>query len=64
MRGINAAVVGLLAAALYDPLWVTSIRSSTDFGLALVALVLLVAWKASPLLVVILGAAAGAWLGA
>jgi chromate transporter len=64
MRGINAAVVGLLAAALYDPLWVTSIRSSTDFGLALVALVLLVAWKAPPLLVVILGAAAGAWLGA
>jgi chromate transporter len=64
MAGINAAVVGLLGAALYDPLWVTSIRGSADFGLALVGFVLLVAWKAPPILVVGLGALAGAWLGA
>jgi chromate transporter len=64
MRGINAAVVGLLGAALYDPLWVTSIRSSADLGLALVGFVLLVLWKAPPLLVVCLGAIAGALRGA
>ncbi|MDE0384822.1 MAG: chromate transporter, partial [Defluviicoccus sp.] len=57
--GINAAVVGLLLAALYDPVWTEGVRSAGDFILALAAFVLLAAWKAPPWLVVLLGAAAG-----
>jgi chromate transporter len=59
MRGINAAVVGLLGAALYNPLWISSVKSSADFAIALTGFILLVAWRTSPLLVVILGALAG-----
>jgi chromate transporter len=59
MRGINAAVVGLLGAALYTPLWTSSIKSSGDFAVALVGFVLLTAWRAPPLVVVILGALGG-----
>jgi chromate transporter len=59
MRGINAAVVGLLAAALYNPLWTSSVKSILDFDIALAGFVLLVAWRASPWLVVILGALCG-----
>ena len=59
MRGVNAAVVGLLGAALYDPLWISSIKSSGDFALALVGFVLLTVWRVPPLLVVVLGALGG-----
>lgn len=59
MRGINAAVVGLLGAALYNPLWISSVRSSGDFALALVGFVLLIAWRTPPLIVVIVGALGG-----
>jgi chromate transporter len=58
-RGINAAVVGLLAAALYNPVWVSAVQSSADFAVAAAAFVLLVIWRAPPLLVVLLLAAAG-----
>jgi chromate transporter len=61
MRGVNAAVVGLLGATLYSPLWTTSVESSGDVALVLAGFILLVAWRAPPLLVVILGAAAGIW---
>jgi chromate transporter len=59
MRGINAAVVGLLGAALYNPVWTSSVRTSGDLGVALVGYVLLTVWRAPPLLVVIIGALAG-----
>lgn len=59
MRGINAAVVGLLGAALYNPLWTSSVKSSGDFALALVGFVLLTMWRAPPLLVVAIGALGG-----
>ena len=59
MLGINASVVGLLLAALYDPVWTSGIRSGTDFALALAAFVLLASWKLPPWLVVILGALGG-----
>jgi chromate transporter len=59
MRGVNAAVVGLLGAALYSLLWVNSVRSPGDFALALTGFVLLIVWRAPPLLVVILGALGG-----
>lgn len=59
MRGVNAAVVGVLGAALYDPVWTTTVHSPRDFGVALVGFVLLVAWRAPPLVVVAFSAAAG-----
>jgi chromate transporter len=59
LAGINAAVVGLLLAALYDPVWTTTIHSSADFALAAVALLLLALWKAPPWLVVLLGGLGG-----
>jgi chromate transporter len=62
MRGINAAVVGLLGAALYNPLWITSVKTPGDFAVALVGFVLLMARRAPPLLVVIIGAIGGAAL--
>jgi chromate transporter len=60
MRGVNAAVVGVLGAAFYDPVWTSSVHSSRDFGIALVGFVLLVAWRTPPLVVVAFSAAAGA----
>jgi chromate transporter len=56
MRGVNAAVVGLLGAALYSPVWTSSIRSPGDFGIALVGFVLLTVWRAPPLVVVAVSA--------
>lgn len=61
MTGINAAVVGLLLFAFYQPVWTSAIRSPADFVLATAAFLLLMFWKAPPWLVVILCAlAAGA----
>ena len=53
LTGVNAAVVGLLLAALYQPVWTSVIRVPLDFGLALVALVALMFWKLPPWLVVL-----------
>ena len=61
LSGINASVVGLLLAALYQPVWTSAILSAQDFGLALVAFVALMFWKLPPWLVVIGGGVAG-WL--
>ena len=59
LRGINAAVVGLLLAALYQPVWTSAIHGPADVGLALAAFGLLAFWKAPAWLVVVLAAAAG-----
>jgi chromate transporter len=59
MRGVNAAVVGILGGALYNPLWITSVKTPGDFGVALIGLIVLAIWRAPPILVVILGALAG-----
>jgi chromate transporter len=61
-RGINAAVVGLLGAALYHPLWTTSVQSTGDAALALAALALLSVWRTPPVIVVLLSALAGSAL--
>jgi chromate transporter len=63
-RGINAAVVGLLGAALYSPLWISSVGTPADLCIVLIGFVLLVAWRASPLLVVAVGALGGILLTA
>jgi chromate transporter len=62
MRGINAAVVGLLAAALYSPVWTSSVATARDASVAVVGFVMLTAWRAPPVLVVAAGAAAGVML--
>jgi len=59
LSGINAAVVGLLLAALYQPVWTSAVHGPKDFGLALIALVALMFWKLPPWLVVIGCALAG-----
>ena len=59
MRGVNAAVVGLLAAALYTPVWTSSVKTTADLGVAILGFVALTVWRASALWVVILGALAG-----
>lgn len=61
LMGINAAVVGLLLAALYDPVWTSAIHTPRDFALALLALTALTFWKLPPWAVVV-GASVAAWL--
>lgn len=56
LKGINAAVVGLLLAALYTPVWTSAIFAPADFALGLVAFVLLAFWRVPPWIVVVLGA--------
>jgi len=63
LLGINAAVVGLLLAAFYDPVWTAAIHAPRDFALALAALLLLQMWKVPPWAVVISGAALTGLLG-
>jgi chromate transporter len=63
LKGVNAAVVGLLLAALYNPVWTSAILAPADFAIAVIALLLLVSWRAPPWLVVILGALATAGVG-
>jgi len=59
LAGVNAAVVGLLLAALYDPVWTHAIFSLADFAVALLALMALAVWKWPAWLVVAGGSAAG-----
>ncbi len=59
MRGTNAAVVGLLGAALYNPVWTSAVQGPADFAVAATGFVLLIIWRAPPLLVVVLSALAG-----
>ncbi|MGO2453580.1 chromate efflux transporter [Pseudomonas taetrolens] len=60
LAGVNAAVVGLLLAALYQPVWTSAILRTEDFALALLALVALMFWKLPPWLVV-LGSGVAGW---
>ena len=62
LMGVNAAVVGLLLAALYQPVWTSAIHRPEDFGLALVALTALLFWKLPPWLVVLGSGVLGALL--
>ncbi len=63
MAGVNAAVVGLLASALYDPVWTSAVLGPADFAIAAAGFAALVVWRAPPLAVVLLTAAAGVALG-
>jgi chromate transporter len=59
MRGVGAAVVGLLAATFVDPLWIGTVNSTRDFVAATIGFLLLTVWQVRPVLVVLLGAVAG-----
>jgi chromate transporter len=59
LSGVNAAVVGLLATALYTPVWTSAILSSVDFAISAICLLLLTRWKVPPLAVVVVCAFAG-----
>jgi chromate transporter len=59
LAGVNAAVVGLLIAAFYDPIWTVGITNAMDFALALAAFLLLFVWQVPPWAVVILCALGG-----
>jgi chromate transporter len=52
IAGVNAAGVGLLGAALYDPVWTSAIRTPADIAIGILAFTMLVAWRASSLAVV------------
>jgi chromate transporter len=54
MRGANAAVVGILGAALYNPVWTSAIFTPHDFALGLTGFILLTIWKAPPWIIVVL----------
>ena len=62
MQGANAAVVGILGAALYSPVFTGAIGDMADFTLALACFLLLAAWKAPPWVVVIVAALGGVGL--
>jgi chromate transporter len=64
LKGVNAAVVGLLLAALYHPVWTSGITSAKDFTLASIAFLLLFMWQTPPWLVVILSSAGATLLAA
>ena len=57
MAGVNAAVVGLLASALYNPVWTSAVRGPTDFAIAAAGFAALIVWRAPPLAVVVTAAA-------
>lgn len=59
LNGVNAAIVGLLAAAFYNPVWTSAVKTAPDFALALAAFGMLTVWKTPPWLVVILSAVGG-----
>jgi chromate transporter len=59
--GINAVVVGILIAALYNPVWTSAVHTPLDFGIVLAAFVLLIYWKLPPWLIVAFATLAG-WL--
>ena len=64
LRGVNAAVVGVLLAALYTPVWTAAMHTPADFGLTAVAFLALTLWAVSPWIVVVGGAVAASGLAA
>jgi chromate transporter len=61
--GLNAAVVGTLLAAFYNPIWIHSIYDAKDFALFVILYGLLAFWKLPPWMIVIIGAIGGILLG-
>jgi chromate transporter len=64
LRGVNAAVVGVLLAALYTPVWTSGVHTPAGFALALTAFLALALWAISPWIVVVAGALAASGVAA
>lgn len=62
LLGVNAAVVGILISALYNPIWITSIESSIDFALAAILFFMLAYWELPPWIIVLTGAVGGLFI--
>jgi chromate transporter len=62
LAGVNAAVVGVLGAALYTPIWTSAVLSARDFAVALIAFLLLARWRTPPILIVVFCVAAAVML--
>ncbi|PAQ14068.1 ChrA protein [Bacillaceae bacterium SAOS 7] len=62
LMGVNAAVVGILISAFYEPIWTSSILAPIDFAFAAILFSMLVYWKLSPWIIVVTGAIGGALL--
>ncbi|WP_456277238.1 chromate transporter [Bacillus sp. AK128] len=62
LMGVNAAVVGILISAFYQPIWTSSILSPIDFAFASILFSMLVFWKLPPWIIVVTGAVGGAIL--
>lgn len=60
LKGVNASVVGILLAALYDPVFTSGIRGPVDFAIAITAFAMLVYFKLAPWIVVLVTAVLGA----
>ena len=60
--GVNAAVVGILISAFYNPIWTSSILAPVDFALAAILFSMLVYWKLPPWIIVVSGAIGGTLL--
>lgn len=61
LAGVNASIVGILLAALYDPVWINAVKSKLDFVFVLIGFILIVIWKCPPWLLVGSAAAIG-WI--
>jgi len=61
LSGVNASVVGILLAALYDPVWTSTVKDEIDFVFVLLGFLLIVIWRCPPWLLVLL-AVAGGWI--
>ncbi len=62
LQGANAAIVGVLLAALYNPVWTEGVKDARDAATAMLAFELLQWWRVPPWLIVLLAAAAGQWV--
>jgi chromate transporter len=63
LTGINSGVVGILLAALYNPLWTTAISSAADLGLAVLLFGMLFFWKTPPWIIVLIGVSGSTIIG-
>lgn len=63
LLGVNAAVVGILIASFYHPIWTSSILAPKDFAFASVLFSMIVYWKVPPWVVVLVGAVGGIGVG-
>lgn len=59
LMGVNAAVVGILISAFYQPIWTSSILAPIDFAFAAILFSMLVYWKLPPWITVVTGALGG-----